>query len=108
MGGNVYMLCAIGVMSFFTMLLRFAPFLIFRQKTPKVILYLGRVLPEAVMAMLVVYCLRNVSFLKGRHGLPEMIAIALVMLLHKWKHNTLLSILAGTVTYMVLVQFVFI
>lgn len=107
MNSNTYMLCAIGVMTLFTVLLRSAAFLVFRQKTPKVVLYLGRVLPEAVMAMLVVYCLKNVSFVGGSHGLPEMIAIALVVILHKWKHNTLLSIFTGTVGYMILVQFVF-
>lgn len=107
MNSNLYMLCAIGITALVTMFLRFAPFLIFRQKTPKVILYLGQVLPEAIMAMLVVYCLKNVSFVSGTRGIPEAIALALVIVLHKWKHNTLLSILGGTMGYMVLIQVVF-
>lgn len=108
MNHNLYLFCAIGITGLVTMFLRFAPFFIFRQKTPKVILYLGQVLPEAIMAMLVVYCLKNVSFVSGTHGLPETIALTLVIVLHKWKHNTLLSILGGTIGYMVLVQAVFI
>lgn len=104
MSENLYLLCAIGVIAFVTMFLRFAPFLIFRKKTPQVILYLGKVLPEAIMAMLVVYCLKNVSFVSSTHGIPEFVALALVFGLHKWKHNTLLSILAGTLGYMMMVQ----
>lgn len=104
----MYMLCAISMTALVTVFLRFAPFVVFRQKTPKVVLYLGQVLPEAIMAMLVVYCLKNVSFVSGTRGLPEIIALALVVGLHKWKHNTLLSILGGTVGYMILVQAVFV
>lgn len=104
-GGYIFL--AIAVMTLFTMALRFAPFLVFRQKAPKTVLYLGKVLPEAVMAMLVVYCLKHVSFVSGTHGFPEIIAMALVIGLHKWKHNTLLSILVGTLAYMALVQVVF-
>lgn len=108
MTDNMYLLGAIGVMTLVTVFLRSAPFLIFRQKTPALVLYLGKVLPEAIMAMLVVYCLKNVSFTGGSHGLPEIIALAAVVVLHKWKHNTLLSILAGTAAYMFLVQVVFV
>lgn len=104
---DLYILSAILVMAIFTALLRFAPFLVFRRKTPKVILYLGNVLPEAIMAMLVVYCLKNVSFFRGSHGIPEALSLAVVIVLHKWKHNTLLSILAGTICYMLLIQMVF-
>lgn len=107
MNSNFYLLGAIGITTLVTIFLRFAPFLIFRQKTPKIVLYLGQVLPEAIMAMLVVYCLKNVSFVSGTRGIPEAIALALVILLHKWKHNTLLSILGGTIGYMMLVQIVF-
>lgn len=107
MSENSYFFCAIGVMAFFTMFLRFAPFFLFNRKPSKVILYLGQVLPQAVMAMLVVYCLKNVSFVSSTHGLPEMIALGLLIAIHKWKHNTLLSILAGTIVYMILVQVVF-
>ena len=104
---NCYIFCAIGVMAAVTMFLRFAPFFLFSRKPPKGIVYLGQVLPEAIMAMLVVYCLKNVSLTGGTHGIPEMLALALLVAVHKWKHNTLLSILAGTVVYMLLVQTVF-
>ena len=88
--------------------LRFLPFLIFRgRETPRFITYLGKVLPYAIMGMLVVYCLRGTALLAPPHGLPELIATALVVGLHVWKKNTLLSIIAGTVCYMVLVQMVF-
>ena len=96
--------------------LRWAPclrafsFLLFpnSSKTPKFIRYLGKVLPYAVMGMLVVYCLRNVSFTTAPFGAPEALALACVAGLHLWKKNTLLSIGAGTTLYMVLIQFVFI
>lgn len=91
-----------------TMLTRFLPFLIFREgSTPKYIQYLGKALPPAIFAMLVVYCLKNVSILTGTHGLPEAIAIAITVALHLWKRQTLLSIAAGTVSYMLLIQFLF-
>jgi branched-subunit amino acid transport protein AzlD len=92
-----------------TMLTRFLPFLIFSPKrpTPKYIQYLGKVLPGAVFAMLVIYCLRNVSLFQGSHGIPEIIAIAVTAVLHLWKRQMLLSIAGGTVCYMLLVQLVF-
>ena len=92
-----------------TMITRFTPFLLFpdSKKPPKVVTYLGKLLPPAVMGLLVVYCLRNVSVVRSHHGLPELIAIAVIVILHKWKGNVLLSIGAGTVLYMVLVQAVF-
>lgn len=95
------------VVAAMTALLRFLPFTIFKEKVPKAILYLGKVLPFAIMAMLVVYCLRDISFVAAPHGIPEAIAVLAVILLHKWKHHTLLSILGGTALYMVLVQVVF-
>lgn len=92
-----------------TMITRFTPFLLFpdSKEPPKVVTYLGKVLPPAVMGLLVVYCLRNVSVVRAPHGLPELIAIAVIVILHKWKGNVLLSIGAGTVLYMVLVQAIF-
>ena len=90
-----------------TMAIRFAPFIVFRKHTPAAVLYLGEVLPYAIMGMLVVYCLKGVTPLSGNHGLPEFIAVAAVVVLHKLKHNTLLSILGGTVIYMLLIQVVF-
>ena len=89
-----------------TALLRFLPFAVFEKKVPAPILYLGRVLPFAIMAMLVVYCLKDTSFLTAPYGIPEALAVLAVILLHKWKHHTLLSILGGTALYMVLVQVV--
>lgn len=92
-----------------TFLTRLLPFLIFPadKPTPKFIKYLGNVLPAAIFGLLVIYCLKNVSIFEGAHGVPEMISIAVVVLLHLWKKQTLLSIAAGTVCYMVLIQFVF-
>ena len=92
-----------------TMLTRFLPFLLFPagKPTPKAVHYLGSVLPGAVFGLLVVYCLKNVSLFTGSHGLPELISIALVVLLHLWKRQMLLSIAGGTACYMRLVQFVF-
>lgn len=92
-----------------TMLTRFLPFLLFPagKPTPKAVHYLGSVLPGAVFGLLVVYCLKNLSLFTGSHGLPELISIALVVLLHLWKRQMLLSIAGGTACYMLLVQFVF-
>ena len=92
-----------------TAVTRFLPFLIFPagKPTPKYIQYLGKVLPAAVFGLLVVYSLKDVRILAGSHGLPEMISILLVIVLHVWKRQMLLSIAGGTVCYMLLVQFVF-
>ena len=88
---------------------RFLPFLLFPENkpTPVYIQYLGRVLPAAVISLLVVYCFKDVSFLAGSRGLPELISILVIVLLHLWKRQMLLSIGAGTVLYMLLSQFVF-
>ena len=92
-----------------TMATRFLPFLIFgeKRKTPAIIEHLGEVLPCAIMGMLVVYCLKSVSLTAAPFGIPEFIGCGVVALLHVWKRNTLLSIGAGTLCYMLLVQFVF-
>ncbi|MBQ9299305.1 MAG: branched-chain amino acid transporter permease [Clostridia bacterium] len=92
-----------------TMLTRFLPFLVFSSKrpTPQFVRYLGKALPGASFAMLVVYCLKNVSLLSGSHGLPELIAIAVTVGLHLWKKQILLSIAGGTICYMLLVQLIF-
>lgn len=105
----MYNLIMIAVMTLVTMATRFLPFLIFgeKRKTPKSILYLGKVLPCAIMGMLVVYCLKDVAPLSFPYGLPELLGIAAVAGLHIWKRNSLLSIGVGTVFYMVLVQLVF-
>ncbi len=92
-----------------TALLRFLPFLILggKRQPPAFITYLGRVLPYAIIGMLVVYCLRGVTPLVWPHGLPELLAVAVTAGLHLWRRNTLLSIAGGTVCYMVLIQFIF-
>ncbi|WP_050697462.1 branched-chain amino acid transporter permease [Anaeromassilibacillus senegalensis] len=97
------------VIAVVTFLTRLLPFALFPGKSekPAWVLYLGRVLPYAIVAMLVVYCLKGVSVQAWPFGLPELIAVAAVVALHVWKKNTLLSIGAGTVLYMVLIQFVF-
>lgn len=97
-------LCALG-----TMLTRFLPFLIFNEskKTPAFVQYLGRVLPGAIFAMLVVYCLKSVSLRQYSYGLPEFLAIFVTAGLHLWKRQMLLSIAGGTIVYMLLIRFVF-
>ncbi len=92
-----------------TMMTRFLPFLLFPagRPTPKYIQYLGKVLPSAGFGLLVIYCLKDVTILNGSHGLPELIAIIFVIILHYWKRQMLLSIAGGTVCYMLLVQMVF-
>ncbi|MFV9834102.1 MULTISPECIES: branched-chain amino acid transporter permease [Bacillus] len=92
-----------------TMLTRFLPFMIFPsgKPTPQYIQFLGRVLPSAVIGLLVIYCFKDVSLLSGSHGIPELIGAAAVALLHFWKKNMLLSIAGGTVVYMAMVQLFF-
>ena len=92
-----------------TMITRFLPFIIFPagKPTPKYVKYLGKVLPPAVFGMLIIYCLKNVSIFTGSHGIPELIAIAVVVGLHAWKRQMLISIAGGTIVYMLLVQLVF-
>ena len=103
-------LLAIAVVSLGTILTRFLPFLIFPagKPVPKYVKYLGRVLPGAVFGMLVIYCLKGVSLLSVPYGIPEAIAVLVVIGLHLWKRQTLLSIAGGTAVYMILVQFVFV
>lgn len=105
-----YPIGVIAVMTLVTFLTRALPFLLFDrgQEPPKIVLYLGRVLPPAVMAMLVVYCLRGMDFSAAPGWAPQVIAVAAVAALHRWKHNALLSIFGGTLLYMALVQFVFV
>lgn len=106
---DMHALLMVAIMALITFLLRFIPFLVFPadKKTPAVITYLSNALPCAIMGMLVIYCLKDVSLFTGNHGIPEAICVILVVLLHKWKHNSLLSIFVGTVVYMLLIQMVF-
>lgn len=96
-------------MAIVTMLLRFLPFLIFRagKPIPSYVAYLGDVLPPAIIGMLVIYCLKDTVVTAAPYGAPELIAALCVVGLQVWKRNSLLSILSGTVIYMLLVQLVF-
>ncbi len=107
---DLYSVLLIAVIAAVTVLLRFMPFLIFNSKvrTPKFVSYLGKVLPFAIMAMLVVFCLKGIYFTKYPYGIPEIIASLAVIGLHAWRRSTLLSITAGTVLYMLLIQFIFV
>ena len=92
-----------------TQLTRWLPFWLFpeNKEPPPVVTYLGRVLPAAVMGLLVVYCLKGVTWMAAPYGIPELLAIFVVVLLHRWRGNVLISIAGGTALYMVLVQLVF-
>lgn len=96
----------IALVAFGTMITRFLPFILFpaNKPTPKYIQYLGKALPPASLGLLVVYALKDVNVLQGSHGIPELIAVILVLAVHLWKRQMLLSIAIGTVCYMVLVQ----
>ena len=99
----------IAAVSLGTLLTRFTPFLVFRggRDTPSYVQYLGKALPGAALGLLAVYCFKDVNVLTGSHGLPELISLAVIAVLHVWKRNMLLSIAAGTAAYMLLVNFVF-
>jgi len=102
-------LTIIAILALGTAITRFLPFVFFpkAESAPRYIIYLGKMLPTAAISILVVYCLRGVTFAAAPHGIPEAIAIAAVAALHIWRKNTLLSIAVGTVIYMFLVQVVF-
>lgn len=109
MSNNAQAMALILVMTAVTMATRFLPFLLLgdKRQTPPFITYLGKVLPYAIMGMLVVYCLKGVSVTQLSSVAPAVLGVGITAGLHLWKHNTLLSILGGTVGYMVLVQMVF-
>ena len=107
---NAHSMKIIAVISLMTILIRCIPYILFGRKgrkTPEYILWLGKVLPYAIMGMLTVYCFKDVSVLSYPYGLPELIAGGVVVGLHLWKRNTLISIGAGIASYMLLVQLVF-
>ena len=106
---NLHSILIVAVVAAVTIALRFLPFFIFggKRKTPEIILYLGKVLPYAIMGMLVIYCLRSITTGSIGAGAAQIIACTAVAVLHLWKRNTLISIIGGTVIYMVLVQMVF-
>ena len=104
---SVVIIALVAITTFIT---RAIPFLLFsdNKKIPKAVQYLGKVLPPAVIGMLVVYCLKNVTLAEFSFGLPELIASVVVVALHIWKRNNLLSIGTGTILYMILIQSVFV
>ncbi len=99
----------IAVAAIVTLFIRAIPFVAFggKREVPATVTYLGKVLPPAIMVSLVIYCVKSIDLFTGSHGIPELLSIAVVVGLHVWKKNTLLSIAVGTVLYMVLVQVVF-
>ncbi len=107
MNASAYSALLVVLMSAVTIVLRAAPFLAFKKKAPAYVMYLGQVLPAAIIGMLVIYCLKDTSLLSAPFGAPELIAGLLVAGLHAWKRNILLSILSGTIVYMLLTQLVF-
>ena len=92
-----------------TAITRFLPFMIFSEDkpTPDYIRFLGKALPSAVFALLVVYCFRAIDWTGGHHGLPEIIASLVTIVLHLWRRNMFLSMLGGTAVYILLVQLIF-
>ena len=97
------------IMGLVTLATRLLPVLIFGrgEKVPDYILYLGKVVPFTAMGLLIVYCLKDVSVVETPHGLPELVSLAIVSGTYLWKRNTILSVVIGTVVYMMLVQMVF-
>ena len=106
---TTYSIIAIAVAALCTFATRLVPFALFggKKEVPATITYLGKVLPPAIIATLIIYCIRSVDFTASPHGAAEIIAIVVTALLHIWKKNTLISIGGGTILYMFLVQFVF-
>ena len=105
---NTMIIVAILVSALITFGLRSIPFLVFgKGKTmPPKLIYLGKILPSAIMAVLVVYCLKDVAVDFYHYGIPELVAAAVVVITYKWKHNTLLSILLGTICNMLLLRMI--
>lgn len=103
---NTHSALLIITMSLVTILLRFLPFVIFsgKRKIPKIIIYLGNVLPSAAIGMLVIYCLKDMDFTVAPYGVKELVACLAVVIAHIIKRNTIISVLVGTVLYMILIQ----
>lgn len=101
---NTHSAALIAAMAVTTALLRFLPFLIFRKHTPAYVAYLGKVLPPAIIGMLVIYCLKDVTLTAVPFGIPELAAVACVVVIQRLKRNSLISILTGTIIYMAILQ----
>lgn len=99
-------LITISIMSICVILTRVLPFILFRskQKTPRFVLFLGKYLAGAVFGMLIIYCIKDVSFSAGYHGIPQLLGILACILLHLWKKNMLLTIAGGTCIYMIIIR----
>lgn len=105
---DLHSMLIVAVTAGVTILLRFLPFFVFgEKKTPEFLDYLGKFLQYAIMAMLVVYCLKGVSFAAAASWLPAVLGVTVVVVLHVWKRNTLISIVGGTICYMIMVQGIF-
>lgn len=104
-----HQLITVAVIVAATVIMRYLPFILFpdSKPIPPFVHYLGKVLPAAVFGLLIVYALKNVSVIQAPHGIPELIGIAITAAVHLWKKQMLLSISAGTISYMILVQFIF-
>lgn len=98
------------VVALCTFVTRALPFLVFKHadELPHRIVYLGRVLPMAIMFCLIVYCLRDTAFFLYPYGIPQLLGVAFVVILHIWKRNNMISIIGGTIAYMIMVQFIFV
>ena len=109
MSRELHAMLVILIMGAVTLATRILPVLIFGrdEKVPDFILYLGKTVPYTAMGMLIIYCLKDVSVTSTPYGIPEAIALAAVTLSYLWKRNSILSVLIGTVLYMVLVQRIF-
>jgi len=109
MSNELYLLLTIFISAVVTLITRAAPFILFgkQKKTPKYIEYIGRYLPPAIMVMLVIYSLRGISVTRFPFGVSEVVAVGAVCALHQWKRNAFVSIVGGTVVYMIFVQMVF-
>jgi len=109
MSDTVYIASAVGICAIVTMFVRGLPYLMFggKRQLPKIVTYLGSVLPSSIMIILVVYCLRNIKLTVFPYGLAELISVAVVLIMQIWKKSTLISILLGTVCYMILIRTVF-
>lgn len=107
MNSTLHSALLVAAMSLTTIGLRFLPLLVFRKKTPAYVLYLGKVLPASIVGMLVIYCLKDTVLTVYPYGIAEIIAAASVIAVQAYRRNSLLSILSGTIIYMILIQLVF-
>lgn len=108
MSENLITAATIGIVAIITWIMRGLPYLLFtKRQPPKVVTYLGKVLPASIMVILVVYCLRNSQFTSYPYGAAEIISVFIVVIMQLWRKNTLVSIFAGTVCYMVLIRTIF-